>query len=167
MPKAGDVTPWLDLVHKVYPDEADHIVLWLAQRVQRPHEKINHALVLGGKPGIGKDTILEPVKQAVGPWNFADISPKQALGRFNGFVKSVILRINEARDLGEFDRYAFYDHMKAFIAAPPDVIRVDEKTYARILRSSTSAASSSPPTTRPTASTCQPTTGGTSWRGPA
>ena len=102
-------------------------MLWLAQRVQRPHEKINHALVLGGKPGIGKDTILEPVKQAVGPWNFTDISPKQALGRFNGFLKSVILRVNEARDLGESDRYAFYDHMKAFIAAPPDVIRVDEK----------------------------------------
>ena len=28
-------TPWLDLVHKVFPDEAEHIVLWLAHRVQR------------------------------------------------------------------------------------------------------------------------------------
>ena len=102
-------------------------MLWLAHRVQRPYEKINHALVLGGKPGIGKDTILEPVKQAVGPWNFADVSPQHVLGHFNGLLKSVILRINEARDLGEFDRFAFYDHMKAFIAAPPDVLRVDEK----------------------------------------
>ena len=106
---------------------------WLAHRVQRPHEKINHALVLGGKHGIGKDTILEPVKQAIGPWNFADVSPQQVLGRFNGFLKSVILRVSEARDLGEFDRFAFYDHMKAYIAAPPDVLRVDEKTSARIL----------------------------------
>ena len=126
-PMAGDVTRWLDLVHKLYPSEADHIVAWLAHRVQRPHEKINHALVLGGKPGIGKDTILEPVKQAIGPWNFADVSPKQVLSRFNGFLRSVILRVNEARDLGEFDRYAFHDHMKAYIAAPPDVVRVDEK----------------------------------------
>jgi hypothetical protein len=62
VPKAGDITPWLDLVHKAYPGEAEHIVLWLAHRVQRAWEKINHALVLGGKPGIGKDTILEPVK---------------------------------------------------------------------------------------------------------
>jgi hypothetical protein len=52
---------------------------------------------------------------------------KQVLGRFNGFLKSVILRVNEARDLGEFDRYAFHDHMKAYIAAPPDVIHIDEK----------------------------------------
>ena len=126
-PKAGDVSPWLNLVKKVFPEQASHIIAWFAHRKQRPHEKINHALVLGGAVGIGKDTILEPIKQAVGPWNFADVSPKQVLGRFNGFLKSVILRINEARDLGEFDRYAFFDHMKSYIAAPPDVLRVDEK----------------------------------------
>jgi Family of unknown function (DUF5906) len=127
IPKAGDVSPWLNLVTKIFPNEADWIILWLAHRVQRSHEKINHALVLGGKPGIGKDTILEPVKQAIGPWNFSDVTPQQVLGRFNAFARSVILRVNEARDLGEFDRYAFFDHMKALIAAPPDVIRVDEK----------------------------------------
>jgi hypothetical protein len=118
---------WLDLVSKVFPDDADHIISWLAQRVQRPEQKINHALVLGGNPGIGKDTILEPVKLAVGPWNFSEPAPQQVMGRFNGFLKSVIMRINEARDLGEFDRFKFYDHTKAYIAAPPDVLRVDEK----------------------------------------
>jgi Family of unknown function (DUF5906) len=127
VPKAGDAAPWLDLVRKVFPSEADHIVSWFAQRRQRPAEKVNHALVLGGKPGIGKDTILEPVKRAVGPWNFIDVSPGQVLGRFNGFLKSVILRINEVRDLGDFDRFALHDHMKVIIAAPPDVLRVDEK----------------------------------------
>ena len=89
----------------VFGDNADHIVRWLAQRVQRPDEKINHALVLGGNQGIGKDTALEPVKHAVGPWNFFEVSPQHVLGRFNGFLKSVILRVNEARDLGEFDRF--------------------------------------------------------------
>jgi hypothetical protein len=79
-----------------------------------------------------KDTLLEPVKQAVGAWNFIEVSPRQILGRFNGFVKSVILRVNEARDLGDTDRYAFYDHMKAYTAAPPDVLRVDEKYLREI-----------------------------------
>ena len=100
---------------------------WLAHRVQRPQEKINHALVLGGAQGIGKDTLLEPVKHAVGPWNFAEVSPQHMLGRFNGFLKSVILRVSEARDLGDVNRFQFYDHMKAYTAAPPDVLRVDEK----------------------------------------
>ncbi len=39
----------------------------------------------------------------------------------------MILRVSEARDLGDVDRFAFYDHMKAYTAAPPDVLRVDEK----------------------------------------
>jgi hypothetical protein len=55
------------------------------------------------------------------------VSPNQVLGRFNGFLKSVVLRVSEARDLGEFDRFQLYDHMKANTAAPPDVLRVDEK----------------------------------------
>ena len=29
--------------------------------------------------------------------------------------------------MGEFDRFKFYDHMKVYLAAPPDVLRVDEK----------------------------------------
>lgn len=125
--KAAEAIRWLDHVHKVFGDHADHIIKWLAHRVQRPQEKINHALVLGGGQGIGKDTLLEPAKHAVGPWNFFEVSPHHMLGRFNGFLKSVILRVNEARDLGDVNRFQFYDHMKSYTAAPPDVLRVDEK----------------------------------------
>jgi hypothetical protein len=124
---AAKAKPWIDHARYVFGDDADRIIMWLAQRVQRPGEKINHALVLGGSQGVGKDTLLEPVKYAVGPWNVAEVSPQQMLGRFNGFIKSVILRVSEARDLGDADRYAFYDHSKTFTAAPPDVLRVDEK----------------------------------------
>jgi hypothetical protein len=124
---ASQAGPWVDHVNAIYPEDAAHIVPWLAHRRQRPAEKINHALVLGGAQGIGKDSLLEPVKQAVGPWNFHDVTPAHLLGRFNGFVKAVILRVSEARDLGEVDRFAFYDHTKIYTAAPPDVLRVDEK----------------------------------------
>lgn len=124
---ASKASTWIDHVKKVYPDEAAHIVSWLAQRVQRPGEKVNHALVLGGEQGVGKDTILEPVKAAIGPWNWQDITPGQMLGRFNPWAKAVVTRVSEARDLGDVDRFAFYDHSKVYIAAPPDVIRVDEK----------------------------------------
>lgn len=119
---------WVEHVKFIYPEDAEHLFNWLAHRVQRPEEKINHALVLGGEQGIGKDTLLEPVKEAVGRWNLQETSPTQMLGtRFNGYLRSVILRISEARDLGEYDRFKFYEHMKAITAAPPDVLRVDEK----------------------------------------
>jgi hypothetical protein len=114
-------------VRVIYPDDAEHIFDWLAHRVQRPQEKINHALVFGGAPGIGKDTILEPVAGAIGPWNMGDISVPTLLGPFNGYLKSVILRVNEARDMGEVDRYAFYERSKIYTASPPDALRVNEK----------------------------------------
>src|ERR1700730_9751413 len=44
--------PWLDHIKYIYPDDAEHILNWFAHRVQRPEEKINHSIVLGGKPGI-------------------------------------------------------------------------------------------------------------------
>jgi hypothetical protein len=124
---AAEADRWLDHVHKVFGDDDEHIVNWLSHRVQRPQDKINHALVIGGNQGIGKDTMLEPAKHAVGPWNFTEVSPHHMLGRFNGFLKSVILRVSEARDLGDVNRFQFYDHMKSYTAAPPDVLRVDEK----------------------------------------
>ena len=95
--------------------------------MQKPGEKINHVLLLGGSQGIGKDTLLEPIKYAIGPWNFTEVTPTHMFGRFNGFVRSVILRVNEARDLGDVNRFAFYEHMKIYSAAPPDVLRCDEK----------------------------------------
>ena len=119
--------PWVEHIRTVYPEEAEHIINWLAQRVQHPAQKINHAIVLGGSPGIGKDTLLEPVKLAVGPWNFAEITPIQAVGRFNEFLKSIVIRVSEARDMGEYNRYGFYELMKPVTAAPPDSLRVDSK----------------------------------------
>jgi Family of unknown function (DUF5906) len=124
---SGAAGRWLEHVHRVFPDDATHILHWLAQRVQTPANKINHALVLGGAQGIGKDALLEPVKYAVGPWNFHEVSPSHLLGSFNGFARSVILRVSEARDLGDVNRFSFYDHTKTYTAAPPDVLRVNEK----------------------------------------
>ena len=50
-PVSGSAAPWLDHVKRLYGSDADHVINWLAQRVQRPHEKINHALVLGRQTG--------------------------------------------------------------------------------------------------------------------
>ena len=79
---ADQAGPWCTHVREVYGEaDAAHIIRWLAHRVQQPGEKINHALVLGGAQGIGKDTLLEPVKEAVGPLEFqghcADPSARQ------------------------------------------------------------------------------------------
>jgi phage/plasmid-associated DNA primase len=89
---AADVAVWLDHIKKIYPTDADHIVKYFAYKVQNPGDKINHGLVLAGPPGIGKDTIIEALKEAVGRWNFIEISPTQVVQRFNGFARAVVVR---------------------------------------------------------------------------
>ena len=123
---ASKATPWLDHVAGLLGDDADHRTLPCSQSAA-PGEKINHGLLIIGEQGIGKDTMLEPIKHIVGPWNFSEVFPQHMLGRFNGFVKSVILRVSEARDLGDVNRYQFYERVETYMAAPPDVLRVDEK----------------------------------------
>jgi hypothetical protein len=125
--EASKAQPWLDLVKTIYPRQNWHIIEWLAYKVQNPGSKINHALVLGGKQGIGKDTLLQPVIQAVGEHNSREISPVALLGNNNGFVQSVILRISEAVDMGKRDRYKFYEHTKTLIAAPPNLLQCNKK----------------------------------------
>jgi Family of unknown function (DUF5906) len=128
--KQGDAMKagrWLDHVKKVYPDDWEHIINWLAYRVQHPEIKINNNLVISGHPGVGKDTLLQPAVQAVGPWNCVEVSPENLFGAFNGYLKAVLLRVSEARDLGDVNKFQLYEKMKTMGAAPPDVIRVNEK----------------------------------------
>jgi hypothetical protein len=131
--RAERATPWLDLVQTLYPDDADHLVQWFAYRVQRPDIKINHSLLLGGGQGIGKDSVFAPVRSAVGAWNVSEVSPVQLMGRFNGFLASVILRVSEVGDLGDATRFSLYEHLKTFTAAPPEALRIDQKNAQEYL----------------------------------
>lgn len=124
---AAGADRWLDLMYRVYPDDAKHIITFCAHRVQHPSVKINHGLILGGDQGIGKDTMLEPLRHGVGPWNFIEVSPQDIMSPYNDYMRCVVLRISEAHDLGDINRYAFYDHMKTITATPPDVVRVNGK----------------------------------------
>jgi hypothetical protein len=126
----GDPTqagPWLKHFDRIYPEDSGHGQRWLAYKLQFPGEKINHALVLGGRQGIGKDSLLAPVKRYLGEWNFREASPDQVMGRFNNFLRGVILRINEMSDTGNATWSKFYNHVKAYITNPPETLRCDEK----------------------------------------
>jgi hypothetical protein len=128
---SAEANPWIDLVRQLFPDGAEHLFDYFAHCVQRPCEKINHALVMGGSQGIGKDTILEGIVQAVGPWNVQEIAPGALLADFNGYAKAVILRISEARDLA-FDRnQQFYEISKNYIAAPPSLTESEDESEHR------------------------------------
>jgi hypothetical protein len=90
--------------------------------------KINHALVIAGAPRIGKDTLFEPLRLGVGAANFAETSPHTIMkAEWNGYLCSVVLRVSEARDMGEVNRYALYEKMKTILAAPPPMHWIQTK----------------------------------------
>jgi hypothetical protein len=102
---AAKADPWVDLVHKLYPDDAEHILDYFAQRRQRPWDKINHMLMLGGAPGIGKDSIITAVSRA---------------------AKRDRVDHRVARS-GDSNRVMFYEASKLMLASPPASLRVNEK----------------------------------------
>ena len=76
--------------------------------------------------------VLVPARYAVGTWNFRDIALNDLVGKYNDFLCSVIVRVNEARDVGDanrgrIDRYGLHDHMKALMASPPETHRINRK----------------------------------------
>jgi hypothetical protein len=130
---AAQAERWRALWFKLYPPaEAEHSIMWLAHRRQHPEVKVNHGLVHIGKPGIGKDSVLVPARHIIGPWNFRDIALNDLVSKNNDFLCSVIVRVNEARDVGDanrgrIDRYGLYDHMKALMTSPPETHRINRK----------------------------------------
>ena len=123
----AEAAPWLALVRLIYPDHAEHILNYLAHCIQFPGVKINHALVLVGTPGIGKDTLLEPIGHGLGEWNFKEIRPMDVVGDHNDYRRCLVLRISETHDLGDTNRYAFYNATKTMLAAPPSMARINTK----------------------------------------
>jgi hypothetical protein len=68
VPRPGNVDPWINLIERVSPEDVEAILDWLAHRVQRPGEKLNHAMVLGGEqrvtsPSRSRTPPFEPVEK--------------------------------------------------------------------------------------------------------
>jgi hypothetical protein len=136
--ESGKAGPWVKLVWDLYPDIAELLIQCFAKRRQRPQDMINFFVLLIGQQGIGKDTILEPVRRAVGEWNCKTISPSNLTDSFAPWKKSVILNINEAHDdegggggFGTINRRQVYESLKELSTAPPNTLYVNEKHRAQ------------------------------------
>ena len=126
---ASMATLWVEHVKYVYPNKIDHnhILDVLAYVVQNVGGKVNHALVLAGEEGIGKDTILIALKHILGGPNIVGVGPDVILDQqFNPYAKSLVLVIAEARDLGN-GRYKLNNKLKDIITTTSTGLYVNEK----------------------------------------
>ena len=125
---AADVAPWLDLVTLLFGPEGaperEHFLNFWACVLQRPGEKIGHAMVIIGGQGVGKDTVLRPLFDAVGMHNVASIDTDTLLGQWTYFLKSQVVYLQEAVTYG---RRNLYNTLKPYISAQATRLAVNEK----------------------------------------
>lgn len=88
--KAGDVTPWTDLLEHIFSGDREHrqwFEQWLAYPFKHPGTKMHTASVLwSARQGVGKSLIGDTVGRLYGT-HFRTISAAELHGAFNGWTK--------------------------------------------------------------------------------
>lgn len=130
----GDVALWIGhfLTMGFSPEGIDHALDWMACTLQRPDLKINHILVLGGREGIGKDFLLEPLRQALGEHS-KSIEGEDLASDFNEhLLRTKHLHINELEAANRFDRVLLTKKLKPLASSPPDRLSVNAKGVSKV-----------------------------------
>ncbi len=111
----GDVTRFLDLLHKLLPVERDRQILlaWMAAVVQNPGVKFQWAPVLQGCEGNGKTALFSCVSYAVGRHNTHEARAKGLGGQFNGYNENKVFILVEEVHMG--GRREMLDDLKPMI----------------------------------------------------
>ncbi len=124
-----DVRPWLDHVKLIFGEldgaAVAHFLNFVAFLLQRPGEKINHALVIVGKTqGTGKDTAFVPVIQAIGLHNVATITPEVLAGPWTHYLLAQLVR---AEEMMNFGRRELANKLKPMLCTPPEMVSINTK----------------------------------------
>ena len=127
-----DVSIWLRHVERMVPDaaEREHLLNWMAHKVQFPRIKINHGVLHGGTPGSGKDTLWEPFLYAIGGAsreNVALVRNEEIASAWGYSLMCEVLVVNELRQTEAADRRALENRLKPLLAAPPELLSVNRK----------------------------------------
>ncbi len=131
-PVAGDVSMWMAHVERMVPEpfEREHLLNALAHKVQFPGHKINHAILMGGNHGSGKDTLFAPFFWAIGgeaKANCSLVKNEDLNSQWGYALECEVMEIAELRQSEAKDRRALENTLKPIIAAPPELLMVNRK----------------------------------------
>ena len=127
-----DPQPWLDHVARLIPEEFErnHLLDAMAFKVQQPGVKINHALLIGGVQGAGKDSMIAPLLYAIGgqhKLNCASVETSELQQQWGYYLENEVIIFNELRQSEAIDRRALENRLKPILAAPPELLTVQRK----------------------------------------
>ena len=131
-PIAGDVSQWMRHLERMVPEpfEREHLLNALAHKVQFPSHKINHAILMGGNHGSGKDTLFAPFFWAIGgkaKVNCSLVKNEELTSQWGYALECEVMEIAELRQAEAKDRRALENTLKPIIAAPPELLPVNRK----------------------------------------
>ena len=132
-PEEGDVQPFLDLVMDVcdrVPEAYNHVFSFFAYAVQHPGERINHALVIQGEQGIGKDSIVLAMERVFGTHNTSQVTLQHVESAFNEwlFGRQMIV----FQEMLATGRRNIYNKLKTYITDPVHTINTKHVNLQRI-----------------------------------
>ncbi len=113
--REGDVTPVMDLLHKILPVERDRQIFlsWMAALVQYPGVKFLWSPVLQGTKGNGKSIWAEILTYCVGEQYSWKPKPKKLDAQFNKFLRNrIFINVDE---MHMFSKYEILDTLKDYI----------------------------------------------------
>ena len=127
-----DVEPWLQHCRDLIADdeELDHILNAMAFKIQHPNVKINHAILIGGDEGVGKDSMFQPFLWALGGKHWRNRSVIEAGGldsQWGYALEAEVVILNELKEPEARERRAMANKLKPLIAAPPETLTVNRK----------------------------------------
>ena len=128
----ADISLWLDHCAALIPEKRDreHIFDVMACKLQQPRTKVNHAILIAGYQGSGKDTFWAPFLYAVCGQgrNLGELNNNTINSQWGYAYESEVIMLHELRESEAKDRRALANHLKPIIAAPPATILVNKKS---------------------------------------
>lgn len=121
-PVEGDISVWWGLFCHLFPEETsrNNILDWMAHILQKPHIKINYALLIGGRTRIGKDSVFQPLIQGVGIKNVNNIKAEMLDEKYDDhFIGVKLAVLQEIHREGFRDAQAIENKLKVYLADPP------------------------------------------------
>lgn len=139
----GSPRPSLFLDHLAYllnGDEAEvnHVLDYVAHLVQKPHERVGHAILITSEAkGIGKSTLGRVLRRLVGEQNARVAQTKDLKGQFDGWlVGNLVIQVDEVYEAGNWD---LANKLKPLITEPTVSVnmkygpQMEVENYARFI----------------------------------
>ena len=103
-PVAGDVSPWLDVLAALVPNELErrYVLHWIARKIQNPGGVPDTILIFKGAKGTGKNSLFDPLILLFGRHAMLADDPELIAGRFTWHLMSLSFAVlDEAVFIGD------------------------------------------------------------------